>query len=152
MPIHRLNERPDRHAVLGDITCDSDGKVDSFVFGRKSKHTLMLHEPRPNEHYQIGVFLVGAYQEILGDLHNLYGDTHAVHVEVCDSGFKIQSVVKGDTVSEVLGYVQYNDRELIENLQEAVESAIAAGRINNEQAGETIALYEKALAGYTYLT
>ena len=102
--------------------------------------------------YRVAVFLVGAYQEVLGDLHNLFGDTHAVHVDVRESGFKIESIVKGDTVSEVLGYMQYNDRELIQNLQQAVEGAIAGGVINNEQAGETIAFYEKALAGYTYLS
>ena len=152
MPIHRLDDCPTRHAVLGDITCDSDGKVDSFVCGLKNKRTLLLHELKPDQPYQIGVFLVGAYQEILGDLHNLFGDTHAVHVDLLESGVKIQSVVKGDTVSEVLGYVQYNDRELIENLQSAVEEAVASKRITNEQAGQTIAFYERALAGYTYLS
>ena len=151
MPIHRLNEEPSRHAVLGDITCDSDGKIDSFVCSAGNQ-SLMLHDVRPGEPYRVAVFLVGAYQEVLGDLHNLFGDTHAVHVDVRESGFKIESIVKGDTVSEVLGYMQYNDRELIQNLQQAVEGAIAGGVINNEQAGETIAFYEKALAGYTYLS
>ena len=152
MPIHRLTKRPTRHAVLGDITCDSDGKVDSFVCGGKRRRTLMLHELQHDEPYQIAVFLVGAYQEILGDLHNLFGDTHAVHVDLHEGAMKVQSIVKGDTVSEVLGYVQYEERELVENLQDAVEEAIQAGHINNEQAGETIAFYEKALAGYTYLS
>ena len=152
MPIHRLDEQPTRHAVLGDITCDSDGKVDQFVCGLKQKRTLLLHDVRSGEPYQLGVFLVGAYQEVLGDLHNLYGDTHAVHVDVREAGFKIQSIVKGDTVSEVLGYMQYNERELIENLQTAIESAIESGNIDNQQAGETISFYEKALAGYTYLS
>ncbi|NNE01111.1 MAG: biosynthetic arginine decarboxylase [Pirellulaceae bacterium] len=152
MPIHRLDQRPTRHAVLGDITCDSDGKVDSFVCGKRDKHTLLLHEPRDGEPYQLAFFMVGAYQEILGDLHNLYGDTHAVHVDTRDSGFKIQSVVKGDTVSDVLGYVQYNDRELIAKLQHAVEEAIATGDIDNSQAGETMAFYERALGNYTYLS
>ena len=152
MPITRLDEEPRRHAVLGDITCDSDGKVDSFVCGGDRHQTLLLHEPRPNEPYQLAVFMVGAYQEILGDLHNLFGDTHAVHVDLTENGVKIQSVVKGDTVSEVLGYVQYEDRELIANLQEAVEQAIEAGHIDNEQAGHTIAFYEKSLRDYTYLS
>jgi len=153
MPISRLDEEPRRHAVLGDITCDSDGKVDSFVCGSSIRQrTLMLHEPKLNEPYQLAVFMVGAYQEILGDLHNLFGDTHAVHVDLTENGIKIQSVVKGDTVSEVLSYVQYEDRELIANLQEAVEQAIQAGHIDNEQAGDTIAFYEKALGEYTYLS
>ena len=152
MPISRLNEKPSRHAVLGDITCDSDGKVDTFV-GREGRNkTLRLHEPRTGESYPLAVFMVGAYQEILGDLHNLFGDTHAVHVDLVDGNVKIQSVVKGDTVSEVLGYVQYEDRELIANLQEAVEQAIETGHINNEQAGQTIAFYENALSNYTYLS
>tara|TARA_R110002049_G_scaffold27321_3_gene94442 strand:+ start:88658 stop:90580 length:1923 start_codon:yes stop_codon:yes gene_type:complete len=152
MPISRLDEQPTRHAVLGDITCDSDGKVDSFICSGDRERTLLLHEPRSGESYPLAVFMVGAYQEILGDLHNLFGDTHAVHVDVTETGVKIQSVVKGDTVSEVLGYVQYEDRELIANLQEAVELAIESGHIDNEQAGQTIAFYEKALGDYTYLS
>jgi arginine decarboxylase len=153
LPIHRMNEQPTRHAVLGDITCDSDGKVDRFIgAGKKRRHTLMLHELRPNEPYQLAVFMVGAYQEILGDLHNLFGDTHAVHVDVLKGIVKVQSIVKGDTVREVLGYVQYEDRELVDKLQEAVEEAVQTGCINNEQAGETVAFYEKALGNYTYLS
>ncbi|WP_246112551.1 biosynthetic arginine decarboxylase [Allorhodopirellula solitaria] len=152
MPIHRLLERPTRHAVLGDITCDSDGKIDSFVGDGHRTPTLMLHPLRSDEPYQLAVFMVGAYQEILGDLHNLFGDTHAVHVELDGGVTKIRSIVKGDTVSEVLSYVQYEDRELVEAIQEAVESAIDSGRINHQQAGRTVAAYEQALAGYTYLT
>ena len=96
--------------------------------------------------------MVGAYQEILGDLHNLFGDTHAVHVDVKDGIAKVQSIVKGDTVREVLHYVQYEDRELVDKLQDAVEDAVHAGRINNQQAGETVTFYEQALGNYTYLT
>ncbi|MGI9473630.1 MAG: biosynthetic arginine decarboxylase [Rubripirellula sp.] len=151
LPIHRLDEQPTRHAVLGDITCDSDGKVDRFINGGKQQRTLMLHDLRPNEPYQLAVFMIGAYQEILGDLHNLFGDTHAVHVDVDDGIAKVQSIVKGDTVREVLGYVQYEDRELVDKLQEAVEEAIQTGHIDNEQAGETVAFYEQALGNYTYL-
>ena len=151
MPIHRLNERPMRRAVLGDITCDSDGKIDRFVCADKCNRTLMLHEPKPDQPYRLALFMVGAYQEILGDLHNLFGDTHAVHVESSSDAFKVQSVVKGDTVSEVLGYVQYQPDALIEKLQDAVEQSIQAGHINNTQAGATIEFYERALAGYTYL-
>lgn len=152
MPIHRLDEKPTRNAVLGDITCDSDGKVDAFICGGKRKRTLMLHKLQHGEPYQLAVFMVGAYQEILGDLHNLFGDTHAVHVDLTESGFKVQSVVKGDTVKEVLNYVQYEDRELSDNLQEAVETAVQEGVIDNQQAGETVAFYERALGNYTYLS
>ena len=152
IPIHRLNECPTRNAVLGDITCDSDGKVDTFICEGRRKKTLRLHEFRPNEPYQLAVLMVGAYQEILGDLHNLFGDTHAVHVDWTQSGFKVKSIVKGDTVREVLSYVQYEDRELIDNLQEAVEAAVQSGVIDNTQAGETVAFYERALGNYTYLS
>ncbi|GAB5401989.1 MAG: biosynthetic arginine decarboxylase [Aureliella sp.] len=156
MPIHRLNERPDRKAVLGDITCDSDGKMDRFVGHDEPVRTLDLHRPRDGEPYHLAIFMVGAYQETLGDLHNLFGDTHAVHVDLVDSGegvsSVVRSIVKGDTVREVLGYVQYESRELIDNLQSAIETAVAEGRINNEQAGETVQFYERALDGYTYLS
>jgi arginine decarboxylase len=151
MPIHLLNQQPTRHAVLGDITCDSDGKLDAFVCGGTRSPTLMLHEPPPLRPYQLAIFMVGAYQEILGDLHNLFGDTHAVHVEVTGGAAKVQSIVKGDTVRQVLEYVQYEGRELVHKLQQAVEEAVHAGRINNTQAGETVAFYEKALGNYTYL-
>lgn len=151
MPIHRLDEQPTRPAVLGDITCDSDGKVDSFVCEEERRDTLRLHSIRNGEPYQLAVFMVGAYQEILGDLHNLFGDTHAVHVECEGTSVKIRSIVKGDTVSEVLGYVQYDDRELLEKIGHSVEDAISDGRIDHQQAGRIVAAFENALAGYTYL-
>jgi len=150
MPIHRLNEEPNRHAVLGDITCDSDGKIDCFIGKRNPMETVRLHSLN-DQPYLLAAFLVGAYQEILGDLHNLFGDTHAVHVDVIGDQATIASIVKGDTVSEVLGYVQFDDRELIEKLQEAVEQAVQNGRIDNEQAGKVTRYYERALGGYTYL-
>ena len=152
MPIHRLNEEPTRHAVLGDITCDSDGKVEAFIGCGKRRRTLMLHPCRKGEPYLLAVFMVGAYQEILGDLHNLFGDTHAVHVDVRNGIPKVQTIVKGDTVREVLEYVQYEGRELVDKLQDAVEDAVQSGKINNQQAGETVAFYERSLADYTYLT
>ncbi|KAA5541778.1 biosynthetic arginine decarboxylase [Roseiconus nitratireducens] len=152
MPIHRLDEPPTRHAVLGDITCDSDGKVDSFVCSGERRSTVRLHSIQNGDSYQLGVFMVGAYQEILGDLHNLFGDTHAVHVESEGGAVRVRSIVKGDTVSEVLSYVQYDDRELIEKLQESVEEAISQGWIDHQQAGQTVATFEQALTGYTYLT
>jgi arginine decarboxylase len=151
MPIHRLDEKPTRHAVLGDITCDSDGKVDSFVSGAGRTKTLELHPVHSGQPYQLAVFMVGAYQEILGDLHNLFGDTHAVHVECEGNVAKVRSIVKGDTVSEVLGYVQYEDRELMEKIQDSIENAISNGLINHQQAGQTIAAFERTLSGYTYL-
>ncbi|TWT49109.1 Biosynthetic arginine decarboxylase [Rubripirellula amarantea] len=152
MPIHRLAEPPTRHAVLGDITCDSDGKVDSFVGSEGRCKTLRLHPTIAGQSYQLAVFMVGAYQEILGDLHNLFGDTHAVHVE-CEEGMtKIRSIVKGDTVAEVLSYVQYEERELVERIQESVEDAVSNNLIDHQQAGQTVTAFEKALDGYTYLT
>ncbi len=151
MPIHRLGEKPTRHAVLGDITCDSDGKVDCFVCGDGRSKTVRLHPIQEGQPYFLAVFLVGAYQEILGDLHNLFGDTHAVHIDQEGTSIKIRSVVKGDTISDVLGYVQYKDRELIEKIQASVEDAVGNGLIDHTQAGQTVAAFEQALAGYTYL-
>ena len=151
MPIHRLEEMPTRNAVLGDITCDSDGKVESFVCQSGHKKTLRLHPLRDGQSYQIAAFMVGAYQEILGDLHNLFGDTHAVHVDIEDGKIKIGTVVKGDTLSEVLSYVQYDDRELIESLQGQVDNALAVGHMSDSQVGETMNAYKNALKGYTYL-
>jgi len=151
MPIHRLEERPIRNAVLGDITCDSDGKIDQFIDRRDVKRTLALHEPN-GQPYHLGVFLLGAYQETLGDLHNLFGDTHAVHVALDDSGeVVIQTVVKGDTVKEVLDYVEFNATELIAQFRTDVESAVRAGRISDKLAGKLMHFYEDGLGGYTYL-
>jgi arginine decarboxylase len=151
MPIHQLDKRPTRHAVLSDITCDSDGKIDQFIDRRDVKRTLMLHEFDGSPYY-MGAFLIGAYQEILGDLHNLFGDTNAVHVELSDSGEVIlDTMLKGETVSEVLEYVQYNGRDLIHRLQLAVEEAVRQGRINHQEAGAFVRFYEDALNGYTYL-
>ena len=126
MPIHRLNEAPTRRAVLGDITCDSDGKIDQFIDLRDVRNTLELH-PYNGEPYFLGAFLLGAYQEILGDLHNLFGDTNAVHVSMDDDGeINLDAVIKGDTVREVLAYVQYSADELIAKLRKDVERAGAA--------------------------
>jgi len=151
MPIHRLNEEPTRHAVVGDITCDSDGKIDCFIGNRSKVDTIRLH-PLNDEPYYLAAFLVGAYQEILGDLHNLFGDTHAVHVDVGGDQPIIANIVKGDTVTEVLGYVQFDEDDLVERLEGAVEKAVQEGKIDNEQAGKVILYYEKALRGYTYLS
>ncbi len=151
MPIHRLNERPTRDAVLSDITCDSDGKIDRFIDRRDVRRTLRVHT-YDGPQYLLGAFLLGAYQEILGDLHNLFGDTNAVHVNLTDDGeIQLETIIKGDTVSEVLEYVQYKDRDLISRLQATVELAVRQGRIDHQQAGRFVRVYEDGLRGYTYL-
>ena len=151
MPIHHLNNRPTRHAVLSDITCDSDGKIDQFIDRRDVRRTLMLHE-FDGAPYYLGVFLIGAYQEILGDLHNLFGDTNAVHVDLTQSGeVMLDTIIKGETVSEVLDYVQFRGKDLINRLQNAVEIAVRENRIDHVQAGQFVKFYEEALDGYTYL-
>ncbi|MCL6507821.1 MAG: biosynthetic arginine decarboxylase, partial [Bryobacteraceae bacterium] len=151
MPIHRLDEPPTRHAVLGDISCDSDGKVDQFIDRRDVKRTLPLH-PFNGEPYYLGAFLVGAYQEILGDLHNLFGDTNAVHVSLGANGEVIlETVIKGDTVREVLDYVQFNAEALLASFRRDVEVAVREGRIGYEESGRLLRFYEEGLQGYTYL-
>jgi len=151
MPIHRLNEKPLNHAVLGDITCDSDGKLDRFVDRRDVKRTLPLHTVNGAPYY-LGVFLIGAYQEILGDLHNLFGDTHAVHVSLDENGAaRLDALIKGDTVKEVLDYVEFDAETLLGKLRTDVESAVHAGRMDYEGAGQLLRFYEEGLNGYTYL-
>jgi arginine decarboxylase len=151
MPIHRLDERPTRSAVLGDISCDSDGKVDQFIDRRDVKKTLALH-PFNNETYILGAFLLGAYQEILGDLHNLFGDTNAVHVSLSEQGdVVLETVVQGDTVREVLAYVQYNSGALLDEFRKDVELAVREQRVGYEEAGRLLKFYEEGLHGYTYL-
>ncbi len=151
MPIHRLRERPTRNAVIGDITCDSDGKVDQFIDRRDVKRTLPLH-PYTGKPYYLGAFLIGAYQEILGDLHNLFGDTNAVHVSQDGDGqVVLETVIKGDTVREVLDYVEFDPNTLVRQLRDAVEVAVREGRIGYEQAGRFLKFYEEGLGGYTYL-
>ncbi len=151
MPVHRLDERPTHHAVLGDITCDSDGKVDQFIDRRDVKKTLALHEYDGSDYY-LASFLVGAYQEILGDLHNLFGDTNAVHVRLSPSGEVIlDEVIKGDTVREVLDYVQFKTDSLVTKLRRSVEDAVREGRLGYEESGRLLRFYEEGLHGYTYL-
>jgi arginine decarboxylase len=137
--------------VLGDITCDSDGKVDQFIDRRDVKRTLPLH-PFNGQDYYLGAFLLGAYQEILGDLHNLFGDTNAVHVRMGETGEVIlDSVIKGDTVREVLNYVQFQSDALVTALRRDVEAALREGRIGYEESGRLLRFYEEGLLGYTYL-
>jgi arginine decarboxylase len=151
MPIHRLNAQPTQHAVLGDITCDSDGKIDQFIDRRDVKRTLPLHVVN-GEPYYLGVFLVGAYQEILGDLHNLLGDTHAVHVSLDERGSVVlDAVIKGDTVTEVLDYVEFDSATLVRKLRNDVELAVRQGKISYEESGRLLEFYEEGLQGYTYL-
>ena len=151
MPIHRLDEAPIRHAVLGDISCDSDGKIDQFIDRRDVKKTLPLH-PFNNGSYILAAFLLGAYQEILGDLHNLFGDTNAVHVSLDQHGdILLDTVVQGDTVREVLDYVQYNSQTLVDAFRKDVEAAVREQRIGYEDAGRLLKFYEEGLQGYTYL-
>ncbi|HVT82614.1 MAG TPA: biosynthetic arginine decarboxylase [Phycisphaerae bacterium] len=154
MPIHRLKEEPTRRGVLADITCDSDGKIDSFIDLRDVKKTLELHDYNGQEYY-IGAFLVGAYQEILGDLHNLLGDTNAVHVSLAEDGTgggpSIEEVVRGDTVREVLSYVQFNADELVAKLRKQVETAVREKKISLEESTQLMRYYEEGMRGYTYL-
>ena len=151
MPIHRLGEQPTHPAVLGDITCDSDGKMDQFIDRRDVKRTLPLHT-YTGEDYYLGVFLIGAYQEILGDMHNLFGDTNAVHVRLGQNGgAHLDHVVKGDTVREVLNYVQFNSENLVSRLRRDVEMAVREGRLGYEESGQLLRFYEEGLQGYTYL-
>jgi arginine decarboxylase len=148
MPIHRLDERPSRRGTLHDMTCDSDGVIDRFIGGRKGKASLELHPLRDGEPYILGIFLTGAYQEILGDLHNLFGDTNAVHVRLTDDGYEVTDLVHGDTVTEVLNYVQFHASDLLTTFRRKVNNAKDLPR---QQANQFIADYVAGLEGYTYL-
>jgi len=151
LPIHRLDERPTRQAVLTDITCDSDGCIDRFIDRREEKRVLEVHEYDGSPYY-LGIFLVGAYQEILGDLHNLFGDTYAVNVGTDpDEGYEIEHVVKGDTVSEVLQYMQYNPEDLEARLRRSAERAVRNKRMSLKESRQLLRIFEEGLAGYTYL-
>ena len=152
MPIHRLNEKPTRNAVLADITCDSDGKIDRFVSQRDVKRTLELHELKAGEEYYLAAFLVGAYQETLGDLHNLFGDTHVVHIRLHDEGgWWIEEIVKGDTASKVLSYMQYDVDRLFPQFARDCERAVRENRLTLAESQALRRFYESELNGYTYL-
>ena len=150
MPLHRLNERPTRRGVIADLTCDSDGKMDQFIDLRDVKSSLELH-PFDGSPYFLGVFLVGAYQEILGDLHNLFGDTNAVHIAIDEKGYRIDHVVEGDSVTQVLGYVQYSKQYLMQRVRQANEEALRRGLLTFEESALLMRRYEEGLEGYTYL-
>jgi arginine decarboxylase len=150
VPLHRLDERPTRRGVIADLTCDSDGKMDQFIDLRDVKNSLELHafDGKP---YYLGVFLVGAYQEILGDLHNLFGDTNAVHIALDENGYRVDHVVEGDSVTEVLGYVQYQKPYLVQRMRQANEEALRRGLLTFEESALLMKRYDEGLAGYTYL-
>ena len=151
MPIERLNEKPTVSATLQDITCDSDGKISAYVNYNQQTSYLPLHSFREGDHYYIGVFLVGAYQEILGNMHNLFGDTNAVHVTVDEDGYSIDKTIDGETVADVLEYVQYDPKRLVRRLEAWVSKAIKEGKITIGEGKEFISNYRSGLYGYTYL-
>jgi arginine decarboxylase len=152
MPIHRLGEEPMQRATLADLTCDSDGKIDQFIDLRDVKSVLELHDLRPNEPYYLAMFLGGAYQEIMGNLHNLFGDTNAVHIKLTPKGYQIEHVVKGDTMKEVLSYVQYDSEDLIENIRRRTEQALQDRQITLQESQMLLQNYEQSLSQYTYLS
>jgi arginine decarboxylase len=151
MPIHRLNEKATHQAILADISCDSDGKIDAFAGAKGTESFIMLHQYTTDPYY-LGIFLVGAYQEILGGLHNLFGDTNVVHVELEENGeWKILKLVEGDTIEEVLGYVQYRPEKLIERLEELIERSLKSGLLSPAESAQLKRKYKQALESYTYL-
>ena len=152
MPIHRLDEEPTRRGILADLTCDSDGKIDSFIDLRDVKSVLELHPYTPGEPYYLGMFLNGAYQEIMGNLHNLFGDTNAVHIHLTPKGYQIQHVVKGDTMTEVLGYVQYDAEDMVESIRQRTEQALLEKQITLQESQRLLQTYEQSLTRYTYLS
>jgi arginine decarboxylase len=151
IPIQRLNEKPERTATLQDITCDSDGKIDNFIATRNISNYLPVHGLKENEAYYMGVFLVGAYQEILGDLHNLFGDTNVVHVSAGPRGYNIDQIIDGETVAEVLEYVQYNAKKLVRTVETWVTTSVKKGQISASEGKEFLSTYRSGLYGYTYL-
>lgn len=152
MPIHRLKEQPKRNVSIQDITCDSDGKIDNFIWQGNFHHFLPLPDFSDDNPLYIGVFLIGAYQEILGDLHNLFGDTNAAHIVLTDDGYEIQKIIDGETVADVLDYVQYQPKKLVKDMEQWVSMAMKNGKITPEEGKQFLMLYRSGLYGYTYLT
>ena len=151
MPIHRLRQQPRRWATLADLTCDSDGKVDAFVDLHDVRKVLNLHSPNGKPYY-LGVFLIGAYQEILGDLHNLFGDTNAVHIALAGDRYRVEHVEGGDTVSEVLDYVAFDRRDLLQRVRKACEDGLWHKQVTPEETALLLKRYEEGLNSYTYLS
>ncbi|MEG4629054.1 biosynthetic arginine decarboxylase [Microcoleus sp. AR_TQ3_B6] len=151
MPINRLDEEPTQRGILADLTCDSDGKIDQFIDLRDVKSVLELHPLKPGEPYYLALFLGGAYQEIMGNLHNLFGDANAVHIQLTPSGYQIEHVVKGDTMKEVLSYVQYDPESLVESIRRQTEEALQQNKITLSESQLLLQNYERSLSQYTYL-
>ena len=151
IPISRLDEKPTRTCTIQDITCDSDGKINHFISAQGVQPDLPVHSVKPGEPYYIGVFLVGAYQEILGDMHNLFGDTNAVHISVYKDHYEIDQLIDGETVAEVLDYVQFSPKKLVRNVETWVTASMKAGSITPEEGRDFVSTYRAGLYGYTYL-
>ncbi|MDE6802102.1 MAG: biosynthetic arginine decarboxylase [Muribaculaceae bacterium] len=151
IPIARLDEKPTLTATIQDITCDSDGKVTTFVSDHGISNSLPVHPVKPGEPYYLAFFLVGAYQEILGDMHNLFGDTNAVHIDIFKDRYEIDKIIDGETVAEVLDYVQFNPKKLVRNVETWVTNSMKAGKITPEEGREFLSNYRSGLYGYTYL-
>ena len=151
VPIHRLDEEPTRQGILVDITCDSDGKIQNFALEGGHSETLPLHQMHNGDDYLIGVFLTGAYQEILGDLHNLFGDTHAIHVRMDGENYELEQIVEGESVAEVLDYVQFSEKVLLDRMRRQLSQAKAEGRLSAAESSRFLRFYKEGLSGYTYL-
>jgi arginine decarboxylase len=151
MPLHRLNEEPTHKAIIADLTCDSDGKIKTYVHPEEDTDYLPVHKVHENEDYLLGAFLVGAYQETLGDMHNLFGTTHVVSVENKDGALEFTRIVPGDTATEVLSYLEYNTDELRRNLKRWTEEAISINRISPKDRDLMLREYDESLKSYTYL-
>ncbi|WP_346838584.1 biosynthetic arginine decarboxylase [Microbulbifer sp. SAOS-129_SWC] len=151
VPIHRLGEAPTRSAIIADITCDCDGKIDRFIGRQEEQKTLPLHDLKQGEDYILGTFLVGAYQETLGDLHNLFGDTNVISVRIHDDGsFDYSREIHGDSIADVLSYVEYRPQELFERFRKLAERAVKEGRITAQQRKQILHTYTASMSGYTY--
>ena len=151
MPIHRLTEEPTRQGIIADITCDCDGKIDKFVDTHNTKRTLPLHTLKDNDEYYIGVFLVGAYQETLGDLHNLFGDTNVANVRItADGNFEFIHEIQGDSIADVLSYVEYNPQQMQDRFRRIAERAVGEGRITAKERSTIMSAFSASMRGYTY--
>ena len=151
MPIHRLDEQPTREGILVDITCDSDGTIQRFPLEDGISQVLPLHKEKKGETYLIGFFLIGAYQEILGDLHNLFGDTHAIHIRKDGNSYELEQVIEGESVADVLDYVQFHETVLTDRMRRQVQNARKSGRLSAREANAFLSFYREGLRGYTYL-
>jgi arginine decarboxylase len=152
MPLHRLDEQPTCQGTLADLTCDSDGKITKFIDLRDVKSLLDLHPLKQGESYYLGLFLGGSYQEIMGNLHNLFGDTNAVHIALTPKGYQVKQVVKGDTMGDVLSYVEYDREDLVESIRQQTESALEEGTISISESQRLLNSYKESLNRYTYLS